>query len=77
MRVKQLIELLQQQDPEAAVVLWDPTASEQPAVARLGIGDVNPIQLRAFESMGLVWYEPAIPAESSEPVPGVVIGEWM
>lgn len=75
MRVKHLIELLQQQDPETVVVLWDQTASAQPAVARLGMGEVLPIRLRPFESMGLVWYEPAIPAESGETVPGVVIGE--
>ena len=54
MTVTDLIELLKEQDPKARVVLYDHTASIQPAVSSLGVGDVQPIALRGEEVPGVV-----------------------
>ena len=57
MKVADLIHLLQQNDPAAIVVLWDRTPYEG-RVSKLGIGEVQPIQLGARESIGPLLFEP-------------------
>jgi hypothetical protein len=75
MNVADLIHLLQQEDPRATVVLWDHTASGGVGVSKLGRGEVQPLQLGSFESMGLIWLEAWVEGTDRQaPFPGVVLG---
>lgn len=76
MKVKDLIHLLQEQDPEATVVQWDAEGRPQPAIAKLGVGEVQPLQIGAWESNGLILLEPWDPDNKrlSGPYPGVALG---
>jgi hypothetical protein len=58
MIVLDLIRLLEQQDPSATVVLWDPTGRPQPAIRKLGYGEVQPLQIASMESNGLLILAP-------------------
>jgi len=75
MTVADLIHLLKQHNPAATVVLWD-HAPYQGRVSKLGIGEVQPIQLGARESIGLLLLEPWVDGdgELQGPFPGVVLG---
>ena len=75
MKVADLIHLLKQHDPAATVVLWD-HAPYDGRVAKLGVGEVQPIQLGARESIGLLLLEPWVDGDEGlqGPFPGVVVG---
>ena len=75
MTVADLIYYLQQHNPAATVVLWD-HAPYQGRVSKLGVGEVQPIQLGARESIGLLLLEPWVDGdeELQGPFPGVVLG---
>lgn len=75
MTVADLIHLLQQHDPRATVVLWDHEPHEG-QVSKVGFGEVQPIQLGARESNGLLLLEPWVDAgrDLQGPFPGVVLG---
>lgn len=70
-----LIHTLKQHDPAATVVLWDHAPCEG-RVAKLGVGEVQPIQLGARESIGLLLLEPWVDGDKAlhEPFPGMVLG---
>ena len=70
MTVADLIEILRTQDPKARVVLYDHTASLQPADLSLGVGEVQPIALCGEEEFGVVWLKIA----EKGPANGVVLG---
>lgn len=76
MNVNDLISLLQTEDPEATVVLWDVTGCPQPAIAKLGVGEVEPLQLGAWDSNGMLLLEPwnVDDKRLSGPYPGVALG---
>lgn len=81
MNVSDLIYLLRQMDPSATVVQSDPTSSGEPAVSKLGRGEVQPIELGTFECNGIMVIEPwsangAGGKKLAGPFPGVVLGEW-
>jgi hypothetical protein len=75
MTVSDLIHLLQKHDPAAPVVLWD-HAPYEGRVVMLGVGEVQPIQLGARESIGLLLLEPWVDGDEGlrGPFPGVVLG---
>jgi hypothetical protein len=75
MKVADLIHLLQQDDPAATVVLWD-RAPYEGRVSKLGVGEVQPIQLGARESVGLILLEPWVNEgnDLQGPFPGIVLG---
>ena len=75
MKVADLIYLLQQHDPAATVVLWD-HAPYEGRVSKLGVGEVQPIQLGARESNGLLLLEPWVDGDEGPqgPFAGVVLG---
>ena len=75
MTVADLIYVLRQHDPDATVVLWDHAPCEG-RVSKLGIGEVQPIQLGARESNGLLLIENWGDGNDDlqGPFPGVVIG---
>ena len=75
MTVSDLIHLLQQHDPAATVVLWD-HAPYAGRVSKLGIGEVQPIQLGTRESIGLLLLEPWVDGDEGlqGPFPGVAMG---
>lgn len=74
MRVADLIQLLQQHDPAATVVLWD-CAPYDGHVSTLGFGEVEPIQLGTRELNGLLFVGAWEGVEGQEgPFPGVVLG---
>jgi hypothetical protein len=84
MTVADLIHLLAQMDPNAVVVLADHSASDQPAVYKLGAGEVRAIELGGKDCGGLWLVEPwhidkpwrrhsSRPLEG--PFSGVVLGE--
>ncbi len=77
MTVADLISLLQRHDPRATVVLWE-QAPYEGSVAKLGITEVQPIQLGARESVGLLALEPWVEGDEKlqGPYPGVVLGGW-
>jgi hypothetical protein len=70
MTVSDLIAILETQDPKARVVLYDHTASRQPAVSSLGVSEVQPIALCGEEEFGVLWLKIA----ERGPVNGVVLG---
>ena len=76
MTVADLLDMLRQHDPRARVLLWDRSASTQPAVASLGYGEVQSVQLGAWESSGLRVLEVWDPADMrlEGPFAGVVLG---
>ena len=76
MKVKDLIYMLQEQDPEATVVQWEAGGSPQPAISKLGVGEVQPLPIGARESNGLMLLEPwsADDKRLSGPYPGVALG---
>ncbi len=75
MVVRELIELLQQQAPEAVVVMWDHDASDSPCVYQLGYGQVRPIELGSWESNGMLVLEVwGNGVRQDGPFPGVVLG---
>jgi hypothetical protein len=75
MRVADLIALLQQENPTAMVVLWDRDVCDSLRVAKLGYGEVQPIELGTWESNGLLVLEVwGNGVEQDGPFPGVVLG---
>lgn len=75
MTVADLISLLQQQDPDAIVVLWDHDIGDSPAVAKLRRDEVQPIDLGAWESNGVLILEVwNTDFKQDGPYPGVVVG---
>lgn len=75
MVVRDLIELLQRQNPDATVVLWDNDASDSPCVAKLGYGEVQPIALGTWEANGMLVLEVwGNGFKQDGPFPGVVLG---
>ncbi len=75
MKVADLIHLLRQHDPTATVVLWD-RAPYEGQVSKLGVGEVQSIELGARESIGLLLLEPWVNGSDDlqGPFPGVVLG---
>ena len=75
MTVDNLIYFLQQHNPAATVVLWD-HAPYQGRVSKLGVGEVQLIQLEARESVGLLLLEPWVDGgnDLQGPFPGIVLG---
>ena len=75
MTVADLIYLLYQHDSAATVVLWD-YGPYKALVSKLGVGELQPIQLGTRESIGLLVLEPwSIDRHDSHgPFPGVVLG---
>jgi hypothetical protein len=53
MTVADLIHLLLQQDPRAVVVVPDPPFLD--SIAKLRVGEVQPVRLNATEDLELVW----------------------
>lgn len=75
MNVRDLIALLQQLPQDARVVLPDPTASEAGCVYSVGFGEVQRIELGAWESNGLMLFEQWETGRGlSGPFDGVLIG---
>ena len=76
MTVHELRALLGAMPQDARVVLPDPTASDGGRVYSVGFGEVQRIELGAWESNGLMVVEPweAGRAGSSGPFEGVLIG---
>ena len=70
MTVDELIAALQQCPSGATVVLYDYTASSQPAVTRLRHGEVREVRLRAEERAGLMLLE----LHDDGPFVGVMLG---
>lgn len=75
MTVADLINLLQQHDTAATVVLWD-HAPYEGRVSKLGVGEVLPIQLGARESNGQLLLEPWVSGgdDLQGPFPGLALG---
>lgn len=75
MTVADLIHLLRQHDPAATVVLWE-HAPYEGRVSKLGVGEVQPIQLGTRESIGLLLLGPWVDGSDDlqGPFPGVVLG---
>ena len=75
MIVSDLIHLLQQHNPGAMVVLWDHDTNDCPCVAKLGYGEVQPIELGTWESNGVLVLEVwGNGFKQDGPYPGVVLG---
>ena len=73
--VRELINLLQRQAPDATVVLWDHSTHEDPCVAMLRDKEVQPIDLGMWESNGvqiLELWDPELKLQG--PVKAVVLG---
>lgn len=75
MTVADLIHLLKQHDPAATVVLWEHAPADG-RVSKLGVGDVQPLQLGAHESNGLFLLETWDDGDEDlqGPYPGVALG---
>jgi hypothetical protein len=75
MTVADLIHMLKQHDPAATVVLWD-HAPYEGRVSKLGVGEVQPNQLGARESVGLLLLEPWVHRGNDLQglFPGIVLG---
>jgi hypothetical protein len=75
MTVADLIHMLKQHDPAATVVLWD-HAPYEGRVSKLGVGEVQPNQLGARESVGLLLLEPWVNRGNDLQglFPGIVLG---
>lgn len=76
MTVADLISILNTQDQNAHVVMWDRYATGTPALSKLGRGEVQPVDLSCKEELGLMWLELAADHQESGEVrlPGVVLG---
>lgn len=75
MLVRELIELLQRQAPDATVVLWDHSTHEDPCVVRLRDKEVQPIDLGMWESNGVRIFELWNPdLKQDGPLHAVVLG---
>ena len=76
MTVADLISILKTIDQNAQVVLWDRDATGTPAVSKLGMGEVQPVELFCEEEFGSMWLELAADHPESDGVrlPGVVLG---
>ena len=76
MTVADLISILKTHDQNALVVLWDRYATGTPALSKLGIREVQPVEMFCEEEFGSMWFELAADHQKSEGVrlPGVVIG---
>ena len=75
MLVRDLIENLQRQPPDATVVLWDHSTHDDPCVARLRDNEVRRIELGAWESNGvrvLELWDPELRVDG--PLQAVVLG---
>lgn len=71
MTVADLISSLQQQDPQAVVVIVDPSASHW--IAELGIGELQSVQLQLNEDPQRAW----LSIEDDGPLPGLFLGRAM
>lgn len=77
MTVADLITMLEQQDTNATVVLWDDDAVPQPAIVRLRAVEVRPIQLGSWEANGMLILEVWDESRSFEldgPFAGIALG---
>lgn len=76
MTVADLISILKTHDQNAVVALWDRDSNETPALSKLGMGEVHPIELFCEEEFGSMWFELATDHPESDGVrlPGVVLG---
>jgi len=73
-RVRDLIELLKQQDQDAVVMTWEQMGRIS-FVTELQSDDVVPVQLCKFDNDG-VWTTDIYKSQycESEPFPGIIIG---
>lgn len=55
MTIADLISILQRHDPAAIVVLPDHLAEGENAIAKLGVGEVQPVFVTGEEDLGFVW----------------------
>lgn len=74
MNVRDLISILQQQDPAAIVVQLDHHADKKTAIMTLGVGEVQPVWVTGEEDLGLVWLKLAN-KDSPGAAPAVLLGE--
>jgi hypothetical protein len=76
MTVADLISILKTHDQNAQIVLWDRLASGTSALGKLGMGEVQPVELFCEEELGSMWFELATDHQDSDGVrmPGVVLG---
>ena len=74
MKVADLISILQQHDPLAIVVQFDPQRTKRYQIAKLGVGEVQPVQLLGDEDLGLVWLT-LVDKDTPGAVPGLLLGE--
>ena len=74
MNVRDLISILQQQDPAAIVVQLDYQTVRRHGIMKLGVGEVQPIWVTGEEDIGLVWLKPAN-KDSPGAAPAVLLGE--
>lgn len=68
MTVADLIFILQQQGPRAIIMVVDPGAPH--LIAKLGVGEVQPVRLQSTENLKLVWLSIA----TDGPLPGLLLG---
>lgn len=75
MNVTDLMGLLQQHDPNATAVLWDRITNNSPCAAKLGVGEIQSVQLGTRESNRAALLEVWTHGfEQDGPFPGVVLG---
>ena len=76
MTVEDLISILQTQDQNAQVVMWDRYANGAPALSKLGWGEVQPVELFCEEEFGSMWFELATghPDSVGVRLAGLVLG---
>ena len=76
MTVADLISILNTVDQTAHVVLRDRDATGTAALSKLGMGEVQPVELFCEEESGAMWFELAADHPESDGVrlPGVVLG---
>ncbi len=75
MLVSEFITLLQTQDQEATLVVWDADAKPQPAVRDFVPSDLLPLQLGLGEGNSVLWVEPHTGRAHCEAArPGVCLG---
>lgn len=76
MTVADLISILKTHDQNVHVVLWDSYATGTPALSKLGMGEVQLVELFCEEEFGAMWFELAADHPESDGVrlPGVVLG---
>ena len=74
MTIAELIAILQQQDPDATVVLWDHDTQPGAGVSRLKPSGIQPLQLTGWESNGVLVLEVFEATHEGRPMPGIVSG---